>query len=308
MMGPSVPQQQAQRQGTYSRAFADAISGSLQKFSHAEAMHKAADARGITSDMAYGANRSSQYMKSYSSSLSMPMHSDMRYDDVEQRVQAQAQAEATAARLVAQNAASTQKNSSSTQAKDEVASAPSDNSEKRFTGRIRSFNVGQGFGFIESVEVAKIHGCDVFLNQAVEGGVVVGSTVSFALELNKNGKPQARRVVLEDASTAKTSTPAKPSQELSSQIRGIQYQSKVKSFNTSRGFGFIATPPDLQYSFGGRDIYLSKNQIPDGGIFVGQEVEFKLVVDAQGQPQARDVRVVPKTRGLNLPYTGLPFS
>ena len=35
----------------------------------------------------------------------------------------------------------------------------------------------------------KQYGCDVFTNRGIEGGIVLGSVVSFVLEM-KNGKPQ----------------------------------------------------------------------------------------------------------------------
>lgn len=82
--------------------------------------------------------------------------------------------------------------------------------EPRYRGRLKSFDPTKGFGFIECPELRQQFGrSDVFLNQAVEGGIVVGSTVSFVVELSKDGKPQARRAVLEEADSALMPTRAR---------------------------------------------------------------------------------------------------
>merc|ERR1719359_2614592 len=62
----------------------------------------------------------------------------------------------------------------------------------RFQGRIKSFNVQKGFGFIECAEAHQVYGRDVFLHKAQIGDFEIGRLVSFAVEMNKNNMPQAR--------------------------------------------------------------------------------------------------------------------
>jgi len=160
--------------------------------------------------------------------------------------------------------------------------------EERFTGTLKAFNVAQGFGFIQSVPIMKKYGCDVFLNQAVEGGIVIGSTVSFGIELSKAGRPQARRAIMLEVGSQHTATQYHTRVNHMPGLAGSVYRGCVKSFNALHGFGFL-TCPDLMYTFGGRDVYISKMQVPNGHIAVGQEVEFCLQIDRHGQPQAHDI-------------------
>merc|ERR1719456_1006210 len=68
----------------------------------------------------------------------------------------------------------------------------------RFQGRIKSFNVQKGFGFIECPEAHQIYGRDVFLHKAQIGQFQIGSQVSFAVEMNKQNMPQARDLLESD--------------------------------------------------------------------------------------------------------------
>jgi cold shock CspA family protein len=68
----------------------------------------------------------------------------------------------------------------------------------RFQGRIKSFNVQKGFGFIECPEAHQIYGRDVFLHKAQIGDFEIGRLVTFAVEMNKNNMPQARDLIEAD--------------------------------------------------------------------------------------------------------------
>eukprot|EP00443_Scrippsiella_acuminata_P126141 CAMPEP_0115617714 /NCGR_PEP_ID=MMETSP0272-20121206/23784_1 /TAXON_ID=71861 /ORGANISM="Scrippsiella trochoidea, Strain CCMP3099" /LENGTH=672 /DNA_ID=CAMNT_0003053673 /DNA_START=16 /DNA_END=2033 /DNA_ORIENTATION=+ len=63
--------------------------------------------------------------------------------------------------------------------------------ERRMTGRIKSFNHSNGYGFISCQEVFQSFGSDVFLHRAQVGSFVVDQQVSFAVLLNKYNRPQA---------------------------------------------------------------------------------------------------------------------
>lgn len=159
--------------------------------------------------------------------------------------------------------------------------------EKRYVGKVKAFNSERGFGFIQCVEILKRFGCDAFLTTAVEGGLIIGSTVSFTLQVNRQGKPQARDVVLVDAGNGPQTVSGKPVSDFAQFVEKV-YTGRVKSFNLGRGFGFLVCQ-ELMHTFGGRDIYVSKMYAPQGQLTPGQEVQFRLQVDRYGQPQARDV-------------------
>merc|ERR1719424_2188743 len=65
----------------------------------------------------------------------------------------------------------------------------------RFQGRIKSFNVQKGFGFIDCQAAHQVYGRDVFLHKAQIANFQIGSQLSFAVEMNKNNMPQARDLV-----------------------------------------------------------------------------------------------------------------
>lgn len=73
---------------------------------------------------------------------------------------------------------------------------------RRFQGRIKSFNSEKGYGFIESAEAYQTHGRDVFLHKAHIGSFAVGTFISFVVETNKEGMPQARDLAASDGSGA----------------------------------------------------------------------------------------------------------
>merc|ERR1712087_369985 len=64
--------------------------------------------------------------------------------------------------------------------------------DQRFVGTIKSFNEQRGFGFIECDELMEQFGGDTFLHNVQMQGFEVGQRVSFAVFLNKDGKPQGK--------------------------------------------------------------------------------------------------------------------
>lgn len=160
--------------------------------------------------------------------------------------------------------------------------------EKRYSGILKVFRPEHGWGFIENPELKNKFGHDVFLNQAVEGGIKLGSLVSFTLEMSKDGKPQARnaRMEAEKVDRPKTSAPGQEARELVGKV----FKGRVKSFNATNGFGFL-TCEELKSKFNGRDIYVNHTQVPGGGPLIsGHEYEFKLFVNPQMQPQGRELK------------------
>jgi cold shock CspA family protein len=65
----------------------------------------------------------------------------------------------------------------------------------RYRGKIKSFNTEKGFGFIDCAQAHAQYGRDVFLHKAHVGDMAVGTEVTFVVEMNKQGMPQARDLV-----------------------------------------------------------------------------------------------------------------
>lgn len=63
-------------------------------------------------------------------------------------------------------------------------------------GRLKSFSVSKGFGFIESPECYERFGRDVFMHWEEKAELPIGTYVTFQVERNNNGMPQARNVRL----------------------------------------------------------------------------------------------------------------
>eukprot|EP00434_Breviolum_minutum_P027544 symbB.v1.2.024364.t1/scaffold2300.1/size82923/3 len=132
----------------------------------------------------------------------------------------------------------------------------------------------------------------------IEGGIVVGSVVSFTLELNKSGKPQAREAKLE---AEKSEQPLEEETgPKGADVLGKVFKGTVKSFNISRGFGFLTCRDLIGTPYAGRDIYVSQTQVPGNRpLSTGHEVDFVLSVNQQGQPQGKDLRMTNTTPELD---------
>jgi len=325
--GPRAQQhQQPQQQQGH---FNDAVSIALQKFAAAAEVQKAATGGPAKPRTApaprptalLAAQQTAQALAAQQKSA-QAMAAQQEYDRqqdydpmaaavnqemmMQQRQQAMGAAEETAARLMASGApvapAPTGRSDAAElgQSKDASSLWPGA-MDKRYEGRVKTFNLVSGFGFIQCQEMHQLYGCDAFLNTMV---AVAGTKVSFSVEI-KNGKPQARNVVIEEDFEVQNNM--KDYDAPGTQVPGNHgqvHRGRVKSFNGAKGFGFIAAPRELQHSFGGRDIYVSKTQAPDGSLQVGQEVEFHIVLDRQGQPQARDITIFHVKRGPGMPSLG----
>lgn len=67
--------------------------------------------------------------------------------------------------------------------------------DQRYIGRIKSFNAKNGFGFIDCPPAHDRWGRDVFIHKNWMGDLKVGTDISFHVEHNKEGMPQARDVI-----------------------------------------------------------------------------------------------------------------
>lgn len=300
--------------------FRNAIAGALQKFAAAEEVQRVAAERPVVRDSPRRPKSPSKYGTTAGGEPGSPALSEEA--QFQQRMKAKAQAEATAMRLMASSAAAEARvevEAAEAIKEDAEAEAEAEMSnehqaiwpgaeEKRYEGRVKVFDVNQGFGFIQSFEVHQLYGCDAFLNQAVAGTFAVGSQVTFTVEMKK-GKPQARNVIVDGS--AEVEEKKEVVEGPYAELLGRTHFGRVKSFNSAKGFGFIMAR-DLQHAFGGRDIYVPRTQAPSGSLSVGQEVEFRLTLDKQGQPQARDIKlfhrqIVGADAGLSTSAAGMPL-
>lgn len=68
----------------------------------------------------------------------------------------------------------------------------------RYYGRIKSFNTKNGFGFIDCPAANTKYKRDVFVHKKWMSDLQVGEDISFLIETNKEGMPQARDVARTD--------------------------------------------------------------------------------------------------------------
>jgi len=70
---------------------------------------------------------------------------------------------------------------------------------RRVSGVVKSFNPKSGYGFIKSEGCTEAFGCDVFVHHAQIQDAVVNSQVNFVIFLNKDRKPHAYDVRVDDS-------------------------------------------------------------------------------------------------------------
>lgn len=72
----------------------------------------------------------------------------------------------------------------------EAPEEPKPKEKETYIGEIKSFNIINGFGFIQNATLKEKYGRDVFLHESQFEGMKIGDRVSFTLQV-KDGKPQA---------------------------------------------------------------------------------------------------------------------
>lgn len=155
---------------------------------------------------------------------------------------------------------------------------------KEHIGVVKSYNEGKGYGFIECPETSKLYGRDAFLQRDMVEmhGIAVGDEVIFKVRM-KNDMPQAD--IVEKAEGVQNAAQNKLAQCGPGPHMGI-----IKSFNEGKGFGFIQCM-ETEDAFG-CDVFLHKKENTTAGEDVGKEVQFSVVLNQKGQPQAADVQVI----------------
>mmetsp|Transcript_60398 Transcript_60398/g.143975 ORF Transcript_60398/g.143975 Transcript_60398/m.143975 type:complete len:336 (-) Transcript_60398:124-1131(-) len=164
--------------------------------------------------------------------------------------------------------------------------------EKQYVGTIKSFNAEKGYGFISCKECFDEFNRDVFLHQQQKGLFEKGNNVHFVVKLNPQGCPQAYN--LKPASSleawlAMPDTPEASSPSCSpTAVAAVEvYHGQVKSFNSVKGFGFIACKEIMEQHQ--KDVYLHSSQFEGRDLRIGDPVSFT-VQFKNSHPQAHDVK------------------
>lgn len=194
-----------------------------------------------------------------------------------------------------------------------------------YVGSLKSFSGKSGYGFIHCPQAKAEWGADVFIHKSlVPTHWHLGQPLEFAVNLNTRGQPQCidvnwlpripdnrrqepmpRPLVVDRAPPGLTlpmaaptgqgpdggqirgsSADGRPAVAGTEAVRGHRHLGTLKSFSASQGYGFIACEPVFeQYK---RDVYFDKSQLSDPWR-LGQTVEFQVVFNARGHPQARKI-------------------
>jgi len=160
----------------------------------------------------------------------------------------------------------------------------------RHIGILKSFNHRNGFGFIQCKETFDLYKQDIFLHKNnVPPNIEIGQWVEFVAIVSVKGQPQASNVTwLERKSELSGSHELRESQLRREMISNKVYTGTLKSFNTRSGYGFAACPELFEITQ--RDVYIHKVELPTDGVWrVGQELEFEVTQNLNGQPQAKNV-------------------
>jgi len=147
----------------------------------------------------------------------------------------------------------------------------------RFTGVVKHIDVG--YGFIACPEAFRLFGRDVFLARQQLNEVQVGDLVSFSIDITDKGQPKARGLstVVGVESLQRPGAPEQAGEWAA--LETTRTVGQVKRFSGTTSYGFISCDAVPE------DVYVS------GGLLlkVGECVEFDLVFNENGKPQAKNV-------------------
>jgi len=164
---------------------------------------------------------------------------------------------------------------------------------KNMTGKVKSFSEKNGYGFIVAPQQP---GCDIKFGKmdvASGGAVGPGSSVSFMVVMGPDGRAQAKKVAVMPTPSqgVKRELPGKGGGGGAAKFQrlgtGTSGTDVVKSYNPTKGFGFIGSAQG--------DIYFMKAQLPghmQDMELQGQVVEYELTAAADGKLRAASVSLV----------------
>ncbi|CAD7967570.1 unnamed protein product [Amoebophrya sp. A25] len=164
---------------------------------------------------------------------------------------------------------------------------------KIYLGIIKSYNAGNGYGFIECKDTLEVYQRDIFLHRVEfeSAGADVGNTVRFQVTLSDRGQPRAVNV------TRAGGAPSPPAQVQPSPAYAVigppkpqrpigeaKMFGQIRTFNQEKGYGFVQSEHAAN-KFGQADVFLHYTQAIN--FRVGDFVYFDCVMTEQGKPQAR---------------------
>ena len=143
-------------------------------------------------------------------------------------------------------------------------------------GTVARFSEGQGFGFIQPLG----GGAEVFVHRdnVFGGGLLNGDEVEYVLS---SGVRELNAKALHVSGGTDGERWGLPVQS----VKGVGgKKGKLVFFDIDKGFGFI-----LQ-DCGGRDLFVQRNDVIGGGLFVGDSVQYdEVVYGTNGKSKATNV-------------------
>jgi len=190
------------------------------------------------------------------------------------------------------------------------------NSPSTFHGVLKSFNSGNGWGFVECKEAYDIYGKDILvLREDLEGlPRTPGTRVSFTITQGRNG-PLAKGLRCSGggmpASTMASPSPMRLAQSWPkpSSAPGLPWVQitrpmptklpgsvehvcgRIKSFDERTGWGFVEG--DAIHQLYGKDIFVSKTALQGQSVSPGDQVKLSVEMGMKG-PMAVNVQVLPQ--------------
>jgi len=156
-----------------------------------------------------------------------------------------------------------------------------------FLGVIRSYDEDKGYGFVASDQL-KAQGVteDAYVHKHYLADFKTGSEVRFTAFLDgRNGRPRAKD--LKDATGQVGQQAAAVANRGDQAILGT-FVGQIKSYNTTKGFGFISCPALNSQGHTG-DVYLHAKHAQSSPYGVGDSVSFTAYLH-QGRLQGRDLQ------------------
>eukprot|EP00397_Hematodinium_sp_SG-2012_P019754 GEMP01020316.1.p1 GENE.GEMP01020316.1~~GEMP01020316.1.p1 ORF type:complete len:374 (+),score=93.32 GEMP01020316.1:88-1122(+) len=180
----------------------------------------------------------------------------------------------------------------------------------RFRGVIKSYSQINGYGFIGGDEIMAHIGKDVFLHQrevtevtgVTEPHLPANCTLTFTVNINAKGQPQARDLCFDDHSFLQAQLGAGTNLPMIGSASDLVHGGKrftgfVRSYSQLKGFGFIGGE-EISATFG-KDVFLHFREVVSTEVLASTQkpyvptgvwVTFVVTLNQKGQPQARDVR------------------
>jgi len=170
----------------------------------------------------------------------------------------------------------------------------------RLQGAVASYNEETGSAHIACAQTQALFQQDVTVDwrelERAGTAVDVGSLVSFRIELDEAGAPQARDLQLRAPAEAEEDEDVvtRPQKRRKGQETGFvppvgavgdRFIGTIKSFHEGVGVGFIACK--AAYAVFGRDVTIDQHNL--AGFRVGETVSFELATDDLGTPKALEL-------------------